>query len=180
MPGGNIATDANFLQLVCNFLTKEMQNRLTNNQKIGRFNPNHPLDAGKFCDDLHRYWNIKFKDEKLTKDKNRNKEDNTNQQNSQNNSCYNNSGDRTDNNAPQAVHTGLRGRGGNHTGGDQGDRGHCSVIGHENHRYDWKGCHLNPYSRRYDAEAAQRFYENNVHGPNVWYRDIYESTGGQS
>ena len=39
---------------------------------------------------------------------------------------------------------------------------------------------LNPHSRRYDAEAAQCFYENDVHGPNVWYRDIYESASRQS
>ena len=99
MPGGNIATDANFLQPVCNSLTKDMQNRLTNNQKIGPFNPNHPLDAGKFCDDLHRYWSIKFKDEKLTKDKDKKKGDSANQQNSQKKYCYNNSGGRTGNNA---------------------------------------------------------------------------------
>ena len=62
MPGGNIVTDAKFLQLIWNIFPKEMQDWLTNDQKIDRFNPNHPLDADEFCDDLHRYWSIKFKD----------------------------------------------------------------------------------------------------------------------
>ena len=35
------------------------------------------------------------------------------------------------------------------------------IVSHENHCHDWRGCHLsNPRSRRYDAEAAHRFYEN--------------------
>ena len=62
-----------------------MQNWSTNDQKIDQFNSNNPLNADKFCDDLHRYWSMKFKDEKATKnkDKNKSKGDNTRQQNSQ-------------------------------------------------------------------------------------------------
>ena len=71
MSGGNIVTGAEFLQLVWNIFPKKMQNWLTNNQKIGRFNPNNPLDADKFCDNLHHYWSMKFKGKKVTKEKNK-------------------------------------------------------------------------------------------------------------
>ena len=82
MPRGNIVTDAEFLQLVWNIFLKEMQNWLTNDQKTNPFDPNSPLDADKFCDNLQYYWTMKFKDERVTKDKNKNKGDNTTQQNS--------------------------------------------------------------------------------------------------
>ena len=55
MPGDNVLTDPKFLQLVWNAFLKEMQNWLTNDQKIDLFDPNHPLDADKICDDLHCY-----------------------------------------------------------------------------------------------------------------------------
>ena len=114
-------TDAKFLQPVWDIFPKEMQNWLTNDQKINPFSPNHPLDADEFCDDLHCYWSMKFIDEKLTKDKNKNKGDNTNQQNRQNKSRYNNSGCRTGNSASQAGHNDPQGHSGNHNEGDQGD-----------------------------------------------------------
>ena len=44
-----------------------MQEWLTNDQKIDPFNPNNPLDADEFCDDLHRYWSMHYKNEKVTK-----------------------------------------------------------------------------------------------------------------
>ena len=159
-----------------------MQEWLTNDQKIDPFNPNNPLEADEFCDDLHLYWSMHYKNEKATKDKgkDKNKGDKTNQQNSQKNPRYNNSGGRTGNNTSQVDRSGPQSRGGNHNGGDQGDRDRCAVSSHEKHLHDWRGCHLNPHRRRYGAEAAQRFYENDAHGPNVWYGDIYESTGGQS
>ena len=50
-----------------------MQEWLTNDQKINPFNPNHPLDAEDFCADLYRYWSIHFKNEKVTKDKGKEK-----------------------------------------------------------------------------------------------------------
>ena len=110
IPGGNIVTDAKSLQLVWDIFPKEVHNWLTNNQKIDPFDPNNPLDQDKFCDDLHRYWSMKFKDEKLTKDENKNKGDNTNQQNSQKKPRYNNSGGHTGNNASQAGRGGPQDR----------------------------------------------------------------------
>ena len=74
MPGGNIVTDAKILQLIWNIFPKEIQNWLTNDQKIDPFNPNNPLDADKFCNDLHCYWSIHFKNEKVIKDKKRTRE----------------------------------------------------------------------------------------------------------
>ena len=121
MPGGNIVTDAELLQLVWNIFPKEMHNWLTNDQKIDPVNPNNPLDADKFCDGLQRYWTMKFKDKKVAKDKTKNKGDNTTQQNSQKKSRYNNSGGCTDSNTSQAGHGGPQGRGGNNNGGNQGD-----------------------------------------------------------
>ena len=185
MPGGNIVAGAKFLQLVWNMFPKEMQSWLTNDQKIDPFNPSNPLDADEFCDDLQRYWTINFKDEKVAKDKNKDKGENTTQQNSQKQkkSRYNNSGRRDGSNTSQVGRGGPQGRDGNNNGGDQGNRDdqrRCAVSGHENHRHDLAGCHLNPHSRRYDARAAQRFYENDAHAPNVWYRNIYESSGRQS
>ena len=79
MPGGNILTDAEFLLLVWNIFPKEMQEWLTNDQKIDPFDPNHPRDVDEVCDDLHRYWSIHFKNEKVTKDKTKNKGDQSNQ-----------------------------------------------------------------------------------------------------
>ena len=75
MPGGNILTDAKFLLLVWNIFPKEMQEWLTNDQKIDPFDPNHPGDVDEVCDDLHRYWSIHFKNEKVTTEKNKNKGD---------------------------------------------------------------------------------------------------------
>ena len=98
MPAGNIVTDAEFLQLAWNIFPRDIQSWLTNDKKIDQFNPNNPLDADEFCNDLQRYWMMKFKDEKSTKDKNKNKRDNATQQNSQNKSHYNNSGGRTGSN----------------------------------------------------------------------------------
>ena len=139
MPGNNIVTDAKFLQLVWNIFPRDMQGWLTNNQKINPFNPNNPLDADEFCDDLQRYWTMKFKDEKIAKDKNKNKGDNSNQQNSQEKARSNNSGGRTGNNTSQAGRGGPQGRGGGNGGsndrGNHVDQGRCSVIGHENHRH---------------------------------------------
>jgi len=60
-------------------------------------------------------------------------------------------GGRTGDNASQADRGGHQGRGGNNDGRDQGDRGRCSIIGHEKHRHDWRGCNLNPCSRHHDA-----------------------------
>ena len=73
-----------------------------NNQKIDPFNPNNPLDADEFCDNLHQYWSMHFKNKKVTKDKNKNKGNDTTQQNSQKKSRYNNSGGRTGSNTLQA------------------------------------------------------------------------------
>ena len=77
-------TDAEFLLLVWNIFPREIQEWLTNDQKIDQFNPNNPLDVGKLCDDLHHYWSMHYKNEKVTKDKSKdkNKGDKTNQQNS--------------------------------------------------------------------------------------------------
>ena len=58
-------------------------------------------------------------------------------------------------------------RGSDNNSGDQGDRGRCSIIGHENIRHDWRGCHLNLHSRRFNSGAGQDFYKNHAHGPNV-------------
>ena len=87
-----------------------------NDQNIVPFNPNNPLDADEFCDDLRRYWTMKFKDEKVAKDKNKNKGDNTTQQNSQKKSRYNNSEGRTGSNTSQADRSGPQGCGGNNGG----------------------------------------------------------------
>ena len=115
-----------------------MQEWLTNDQKIDPFNPNNPLDADEFCDDLHRYWSMHYKNEKVTKDKgkDKNKGDETNQQNSQKKSRHTNSGGRTGDNASQAGRGGSQGCCGNNNEGGQGNRGRCSIIGHENHRND--------------------------------------------
>ena len=79
-----------------------MQGWLTNDQNNNPFNPNNPLDADGFCDNLQRYWTMKSKDEKVTKDKSKNKGDNTTQQNSQKKPRHNNSGGRTGSNTLQA------------------------------------------------------------------------------
>ena len=49
-----------------------MQDWLTNNQKIDPFDPNNPLDADKFCDGIHCYWSIHYKNEKLNTNVNKN------------------------------------------------------------------------------------------------------------
>ena len=69
---------------------------------------------------------------------------------------------------------------GNSGGGRDGDRGHCSIQGLDGISHNWRGCHMNPYLQRYDAKAGQEFYNNEAHGPNVWYRDIFQKASGQS
>ena len=81
------------------------------------FDPNHPLDADKFCDDLHRYWSIHFKNKKVTKDKNKNK-GGKNQQNRQKKPRHNNGGGHTGDNSSHTGLGGSQGRGGNNDRGD--------------------------------------------------------------
>ena len=54
------------------------------------------------------------------------------------------------------------------------------VAVHDEMCHDWRGCHLNPYSQRYNLKACQAFFENKAHGPNVWYCNIFKGTRGQS
>ena len=68
----------------------------------------------------------------------------------------------------------------NGPGGREGDRGRCPIQAHNGMRHDWRGCHLDPLSRRYDAKAGQEFHNNEAHGPNVWYRGTFEKASGQS
>ena len=42
------------------------------------------------------------------------------------------------------------------------------IQGHDKMRHDWRGYHMNPFSRRYDANAGQELYNNRAHGPDVW------------
>ena len=120
MLGGNIVTNAEFLQLFWNMFLKERQNWLADDQ-IDPFNRNNPLDAPEFCDDLQRYWTMKFKDKEIAKDKNKNKGDNLNQQNSQKKARSNNSGDRTGNNTSQAGRGGPQGRCGGNGGSNDAE-----------------------------------------------------------
>ena len=73
MRGNNIVTDAEFLQLVWNIFPRDMQGWSTNDQKIDLFDLNNPLDGDKFCDDLHHYWIIRYKDEKANTNKKKTK-----------------------------------------------------------------------------------------------------------
>ena len=54
------------------------------------------------------------------------------------------------------------------------------IQGHDEMCHDWRCCHLNPYSQRYDLKAGQVFYENKAHGLNVWYPDVFQRASGQS
>ena len=68
----------------------------------------------------------------------------------------------------------------NNYGGRDSDRGRCPIQGHDKMRHDWRGCHLDPYSQRYDPKAGQAFFENKANSPDVWYRDVFKNASGQS
>ena len=50
-----------------------MQDWLTNDQRMDPFDPANPMDADDICDNLQRYWNTHFKDEKVERMKNKRK-----------------------------------------------------------------------------------------------------------
>ena len=131
-----------------------MQDWLTNDQNIDPFDPAGPLDVDEVADHFQHYWQLHFKTETRRQpadDKNKNNKrgrDNGNQSSSHGAQNDNKKAKKDQGSKGGSVATN------NGPGGREGDHGRCPIQGHDGMRHDWRGCHLNPFSRRFDAKAG--------------------------
>ena len=165
--GADYLTDFERTRAFWQIFPNKMQDWLTNEQNIDPFEAGNQMDAMGIADEFQRYWNIHFKNEK-------------NNGGSQNNK-RNRDDDEQDGGGKHRK-TGRNqygnNRRGNGNGGNDGGNGgptQCIIRGHEKFRHNWKGCFLNPYCKHFNLNEAEKFFNEQAHGPNAFYREIYNA-----
>ena len=144
----------------------KMHDWLTNEQNINPFDANNPLDAMEIADQFQRYWNMHFKNEKKKEGEN----------DSGGKRKDRDGDDRDGGNRRRKTgrkHGGNSKHGNSNDGNEDG--GKCAITGHQKFRHNWQGCFLNPYCRHFDANEAEKFFNENAHGPNAFYKDVYKN-----
>jgi len=166
--GVNYITNAEMKKAFWLSFPQVMRDWLTNDQDTDPFDTTNPLDAQEIADQMQRYYNMHLKNEKKDNSKRKGEQHEpnngegykSNKRNKKNGSGYQKS----------------NGGGYQKKNGGGGNNNHvkCSITGHENHRHNWTGCFLNPYSKKFNAEDAEKFFNNQANGANAWYRDVYQ------
>ena len=144
----------------------KMHDWLTNEQNINPFATDNPMDAMEIADQFQRYWNIHFKNEKKGNGEN----DNGGKRKNRDNDDANGG----NNSRKTGRKHGGNNKHGNNNGGNE-DGGQCAIQGHQKFRHTWQGCFLNPYCRHFDANEAEKFFNEKAHGPNAFYKDVYKN-----
>jgi len=170
--GDTFLSTNDFKNSFWNIFPKSMKNWLTNDQDIDPFDATNPLDVEEIADQMQRWYNIpgNIKEPgEANKNKRSKGEDESNDGNDQG---------RHKRGKKNGDQQGRRGNNKSHGGGHKSN---CKIAGHEKYRHNWFNCFLNPRCREnFDPEAAKKFYENEAHGENSFYRDIYEAYQNRS
>jgi len=169
--GATYLSDNDFKNAFWNIFPKSMKNWLTNDQDIDPFDAQNPLDVEEIADQMQRWCNIpgNLKEPgEANKNKRKQEGDGGNEGNDQGRNK------RTKRNGDPNRRGGNKSHGGGH-------KVNCKIAGHEKYKHNWFNCFLNPRCREnFDPEAAKNFYENEAHGENSFYRDIYEAYQNRS
>ena len=169
--GATYLSDNDFKNAFWNIFPKSMKNWLTNDQDIDPFDAQNPLDVEEIADQMQRWCNIpgNLKEPgEANKNKRKQEGDGGNEGNDQGRNK------RTKRNGDPNRRGGNKSHGGGH-------KANCKIAGHEKYKHNWFNCFLNPRCREnFDPEAAKNFYENEAHGENSFYRDIYEAYQNRS
>ena len=166
--GAVFLNDFDLTQAFYDCFPSKMQDWLTNEQRIDPFDPNNQLDAMELADEFQRYWNIHFKNEK------NNGGNQNNKRNRDNDEDQDGGGKRRQTGRNQYGNN-RRGKGNGGNDGGNGGPTQCIIHGHEKFRHNWKGCFLNPYCKHFNPNEAEKFFNEQAHGPNAFYREIYNA-----
>ena len=169
-----------------NIFSDGMQEWLTEVQGIDPMDPAQQMVAQHIADEFQHHWKLaqskKIREQEKDNDKKRKWDNNDDSDNDSDDNSEDTDESEDDNS--EMINGGESNNEHGYSFDDNEDynkkkkskkirRKRCPIFGHEDHHHTWRTCFLNKHNPRCDHEAAERFYRDEAHGDQAWYRDTY-------